>query len=251
MGGNHHPSQPIYHPPMQTAGYEPVVESIRDLVRSSPGGVVVIGVGGAVCVGKTTTSERLGSMLAPVATEIVTTDGFLFPAAELDRRGLTMRKGFPESYDEAAIRTFLSEVRGGTEGVVVPMYSHEIYDVVPGASHGLADAAVVIVEGVNALRFTDQLDLGVYIDAPEPVIESWYIERFLHLCAVAAPDTFYANFGGLDDDGRRVMAHQVWGAVNRQNLEEYIAPTRDLAGVVVEKGVDHSVTRVRFTGSRV
>ena len=237
------------HAPV-SEGYEPVVDSIRDLVRSAAGNVVVVGVAGAVCVGKTTTSERLRSMLEPISTEIVTTDGFLLPSVELARLGLGMRKGFPESYDEHAIREFLAAARGGTEGVVVPMYSHEIYDVVPGAAHGLADCAVMIVEGVNALRFADQLDLGVYIDAPEPVIESWYVERFLHLCVIAAPGTFYANFGELDEDGRRVVAHQVWGAVNRQNLEEFIAPTRDRAGVVVEKGADHSVRRVRFMDSR-
>jgi type I pantothenate kinase len=236
---------------MQIVGYQPVVDTIRELVRAAGGSVVVVGVGGAVCVGKTTTSERLQSMLDPVATEIVTTDGFLLPTAELERRGLMMRKGFPESYDDAAIRGFLAAVRARVEGVVVPRYSHEIYDVVPGEAHGLSDAAVVIVEGVNALRYSDQLDLGVYIDAPEPVIEGWYIERFLYLCSVAEPGTFYANFLGLDDAGRRHVAHEVWGAVNRQNLEEYIAPTRDRAGVVVEKGPDHSVTRVRFTDSRV
>ncbi len=231
------------------AGYEPVVETIRERVRAASGSVVIVGVAGAVCVGKTTTSERLQRLLNPVATEIVTTDGFLFSSAELDRRGLTMRKGFPESYDEMAIRAFLRAARTGTEGVVVPVYSHEIYDVLPGAEHGLADAAVLIVEGVNALRFADQLDVSVYIDAPEPVIETWYIDRFLHLCSLAAPGTFYANFGDLDDADRRAVAHHVWGAVNRQNLEEYIAPTRDRATVVVEKGVDHLVTRVRFTGA--
>ncbi len=232
-------------------GYEPVVEAIRELVRAAAGNVVIVGVAGAVCVGKTTTSEWLRRLLDPVATEIVTTDGFLYSSAELDQRGLTMRKGFPESYDEAAIGAFLRAARAGTEGVVVPVYSHEIYDVVPGAEHGLADAAVLIVEGVNALRFADQLDVSVYIDAPEPVIESWYIDRFLHLCTFAAPGTFYANFEGLGDADRRAIAHHVWGAVNRQNLEECIAPTREHATVVVEKGVDHLVTRVRFQGGAV
>jgi len=235
---------------VHTPGYEPLADAVRELVRAAAGNVVVVGVAGAVCVGKTTTSEGLAAMLDPIATEIVTTDGFLFPGAELERLGLTMRKGFPESYDEPAIRSFLAAVTTGTEGVVVPVYSHEIYDVVPGDEHGLRDAAVVIVEGVNALRFVDQLDLAVYIDAPEPVIEDWYVERFLHLCAVAAPDTFYANFAGLDDAGRRVMAHQVWGAVNRQNLAEFIQPTRAVAAVVVEKQADHTVQRIRFAGSR-
>ena len=239
----------LYDPRMQTAGYQPVVDRIRELVTAQPGEVVIVGLAGPVCVGKTTTAERLAQRLEPIASEVVTTDGFLLPAAELDRRGLTMRKGFPESYDVAGIRRFLAAIRGGAEGVEAPVYSHEIYDVLPGAAHRLGDVSVVIVEGVNVLRFSDQLDVAVYIDAPEPVIEAWYVERFLHLCAVAEPDTFYANFAGLDDRGRRAMAEHVWSAVNRVNLEEFIEPTRAFAGIVIEKGPDHHVTRVRFADS--
>ncbi|MBK5287566.1 MAG: type I pantothenate kinase [Acidimicrobiia bacterium] len=231
---------------MQTTGYEPVVDTIRDLVRAAAGGLVLVGVGGPVCVGKTTVSDRLRELLAPMAVEVVTTDGFLLSSAELDARGLTMRKGFPESYDESAIRTFLAAVHTGSHGVLVPRYSHELYDVVPGDPFELADAAVVIVEGVNVLRFHDVLDVSVYVDAAEPVIEAWYTERFLGLCAVATPGTFYANFAAVDDVGRREIARHVWNTVNRVNLESFIEPTRVNASIVIEKAADHSVARVLF-----
>lgn len=231
---------------MQSAGYEPVVDTIRDAVGAADGRILVVGVGGPVCVGKTTVSDQLRSLLDPMSVEVVTTDGFLWSSAELDARGLTMRKGFPESYDEAAIRSFLGQVRQGSHGVLVPRYSHELYDVVPGTELELDDAAIVILEGVNALQFHDALDLAIYVDAPEDVIEAWYVDRFLGLCAVAAPGTFYANFEQVGDVGRREIARHVWNTVNRVNLEEYIEPTRAHASVVIEKAPDHSIQRVVF-----
>ncbi len=235
--------------PMDATGYEPVVDTIRDAVRAADGRTVIVGVGGPVCVGKTTVSDRLRDVLHPMAVEVVTTDGFLWSSAELDARGLTMRKGFPESYDEAAIRAFLAEVRQGSHGVTIPHYSHELYDVVPGTVVELSDAAVVVVEGVNALRFHDDLDLAIYVDAPESIIEEWYIDRFLGLCAVAAPGTFYANFAQVGDVGRREIARHVWNTVNRVNLELHIEPTREFASIVIEKAPDHSVARVLFGGA--
>lgn len=232
--------------PMQTSGYEPVVDTIRDAVRAADGHIVIVGVGGPVCVGKTTVSDRLREVLQPMAVEVVTTDGFLLSSAELDARGLTMHKGFPESYDEAAIRAFLVEVRQGSHGVTVPHYSHELYDVVPGTVLELSDSAVVVLEGVNALRFHADLDLAIYVDAPEPVIEAWYVDRFLGLCEVAPPGTFYANFGQVGEVGRREIARHVWNTVNRVNLETHIEPTRAFASIVIEKAPDHSVARVLF-----
>jgi type I pantothenate kinase len=231
---------------MDTVGLEPVAESIRDHVRAASGGVVVVGVAGPVCVGKTTLSERLRTLLTPVTTEIVSTDGFLFPNHELARRDLTTRKGFPESYDTEAIVGFLGAVRHGPAGLRVPLYSHLTYDVVD-EEQVLADAAVVIVEGVNALQFTDALDLAVYLDAPEGAIEAWYTERLVRKFATAPPGSFYATLG-FDEAMQRAFAHDVWVGINRPNLAECILPTRDRASIVVEKDADHSVRRVRYVG---
>jgi type I pantothenate kinase len=230
---------------MDTAGYAPVADAIRERLGSDAGPAVIVGVGGSVCVGKSTTCDRLRRLLHPVTTEIVTTDGFLYPNAELERRGLTHQKGFPESYDVDALVAFLQSLRAGSAGVRVPVYSHESYDVVPDATRELVDAAVVIVEGVNALQFRDHLDLGVFVDAPEAAIERWYADRLVGMFAAAPPGSFYAELG-FDEMQQRAFADQVWSGINHLNLVEHILPTRSLAEIVVEKRPDHEVRRVRF-----
>jgi type I pantothenate kinase len=230
---------------MDPAGYAPVADAIRERLGAGAGPAVLVGVGGSVCVGKSTTCDRLRRLLHPVTTEIVTTDGFLYPNAELERRGITHEKGFPESYDTDALLTFLRALRSGSAGVRVPVYSHESYDVVADVTRELVDAAVVIVEGVNALQFRDQLDLGVYVDAPEAAIEQWYADRLVGVFAAAPPGSFYAELG-FDEAQQRAFADQVWSGINHLNLVEHILPTRDRAEIVVEKGPDHAVQRVRF-----
>ncbi len=232
---------------MNARGLGPVVDTIADLVAAAAGSVVLVGVAGSVCVGKTTMSERLRGLLAPVSTEIVSTDGFLHPNAELERRGLTTRKGFPESYDEAALLMFLGRLRGGTGGLSVPVHSHVTYDI-STEPRVLTDAAVVIVEGVNALQFAGDLDLTIYLDAAEPLIEAWYTQRLLEQFAAAPPGSFYASLG-FDEDAQRAFAREVWATINRVNLEQCILPTRERATVVVEKGADHEIERVRFVGA--
>ena len=127
----------------------------------------------------------------------------------------------------------------------VPVYSHESYDVVPDVTRELVDAAVVIVEGVNALQFADLLDLAVYVDAPEAAIEQWYADRLVEMFAAAPPGSFYAQLG-FDEAQQRAFADQVWSGINHHNLVDHILPTRERAAIVVEKGPDHAVQRVRF-----
>lgn len=226
-------------------GYAPVADAIRERVGTLSGHTVVVGVAGSVCVGKSTTCERVRTLLHPVTTEIVTTDGFLYTNAELERRGMTHQKGFPESYDVDALAGFLHRLRSGSAGVHVPVYSHESYDVVPDVTRELVDAAVVIVEGVNALQFVELLDLAVYVDAPEAAIEQWYADRLVEMFAAAPPGSFYAQLG-FDEAQQRAFADQVWSGINHHNLVDHILPTRERAAIVVEKGSDHAVQRVRF-----
>jgi type I pantothenate kinase len=230
---------------MQHAEYAPVAAAVRDRAEAAGRAPFVVGVGGSVCVGKSTTCERLAGLLAPAVVEVVSTDGFLFPNAELNARGITAEKGFPHSYDTAAITEFLTALRGGSAGVRVPIYSHEIYDVVPDERRVLGPADVVVVEGVNALRFRDHVDLGIYLHAEEEHIRAWYSDRLVGMFAVAPPGSFYASLG-YDEPQQREFATQMWGLVNHRNLVEHIEPTRAYADIVVEKGPDHSVTRVDF-----
>lgn len=217
-------------------------------------GPLLFGIGGAVGVGKTTTAGELAAALAAdgLATAQVATDSFLFSNAVLAERGLLLRKGFPETFDrELATRQIkaLGRLRAGDRDVELPVYSHASYDLVPGATQRVGWADVVIVEGIYALQapIAGGLHVGVYLDAAEALLRSWFVERFLDLCgrAEADPDSFYRMFVDLDGDGRRRQAEAVWDNINGVNLREHIAPTRAHAHVVVEKGADHTAVSVR------
>ena len=204
----------------------------------------LVGLTGAVAVGKSTLAEALRDELTPLRVEVVATDGFLRGNDDLGAAGLLARKGFPETYDAAAMATFLSELRAGRPGPV-PVYSHVTYDRVPGEVRLVADADVVVVEGVNALQpeVADALDLRVYLHAEEPLVRSWYVDRFLALTTAAETDetSFYRRFVPLDDEQRRQMAVAVWEGVNLVNLREHIEPTRARADVVLTKVAGHAL----------
>lgn len=230
--------------PEATPGLAPLVELAARAAAGAPGRAV-IGVGGGVAVGKSRIASELAASLPGIPATVVSTDGFLLPNAELARRGLTTRKGFPETYDDEAIRAFLAAVRGPGDAPTAPIYSHEAYDVVPDRRQSLGGARVVIFEGVHALRHAHLLDLAVYVDASEQAMEDWYAERFLALTRDPPPGTFYAGFVGLPPAEIDSMARDVWRAVNLPNLREHILPTRNQADVVLDKRADHSIAAVR------
>jgi type I pantothenate kinase len=204
---------------------------------------VLVGIAGGVAVGKSVTAASLAAALGGTV-EIVSSDGFLLPNAELERRGMLARKGFPESYDGEAIRHFLDQVRSGPYPISIPEYSHEAYDVVADARTILHRPDVLFFEGVNVLRFAGSLDVRIYLDADLQDMERWYVERFRALSAEPEPGTFYALFGGLREDELDEVARAVWREVNLPNLNEAIAPTREYADLVLEKAGDHSIARL-------
>ena len=225
----------------------------------------VIGVAGSVAVGKSTTSRVLRELLARwphhPRVELVTTDGFLLPNAELDRRGLLARKGFPESYDQRGLLRFLAAVKSGSPEVEAPVYSHLVYDVVPGESLVVRSPDILIVEGLNVLQpprpradgrsrmsVSDYFDFSVYVDAATADARRWYVERFLRLrrTAFADPASYFHRFASLSDEAARETALGIWAEVNEPNLLQNIKPTRGRATLVLEKGPDHAVRRVRL-----
>jgi type I pantothenate kinase len=220
-------------------------ETVASVVgrRRARGTTVLVGIAGGVAVGKSATAAALAAALGG-AVEIVSSDGFLLPNAELERRGILARKGFPESYDCEAIRRFLEEARSGPYPIRIPEYSHEAYDVVPDARTILLRPDVLLFEGVNVLRFAGSLDVRIYVDAELLDMERWYVERFRTLSAEPKPGTFYALFGGLPEDELDRLARAVWREVNLPNLDEAIAPTREYADLVLEKAGDHSIARL-------
>ena len=223
----------------------------------------VIGVAGSVAVGKSTTARLLQALLARWPTtptvDLVTTDGFLHPNAELERRELSARKGFPESYDVRRLLRFLAAVKAGADHVDAPVYSHVLYDIVPGAVQTVRRPDIVIVEGLNVLStsiaaevvVSDFFDFTIYVDADEADIEAWYVERFLGLCATVfrEPSSYFHRFADLAHDEAVATARRLWSTVNAVNLRENILPTRERAHLILEKGPDHRVRRVRLRTS--
>ena len=211
---------------------------------------VLVTLAGAVAAGKSTFADQMVTVFADrgAHAEVVSTDGFLFPDETLLERGLMHRKGYPDSYDAAALRRFADRVRAGERDLSVPVYSHITYDIVAGEAHELPPSDVVVIEGVNALgALAGRSDLGVYLHADEADLEAWYVDRFLALCAEARgdPESFYRRFADLDDAAVESLARSTWTHMNLPNLREHIAPTQSLADIVVVKGPGHVITEVR------
>lgn len=218
----------------------------------------VIGIAGSVAVGKSTTARLLQVLLErwnshPVV-DLVTTDGFLFPSAVLEERKMMDRKGFPESYDRRALLRFITDVKAGHPEVAAPVYSHQSYDRVPGKQQVVRRPDVLILEGLNVLQtgptlmVSDLIDFSVYVDAPAPVIEQWFIDRFRTLRATAfqEPDSHFRHYAELDEAAAVAEAREVWQSINLPNLVENILPTRVRASLVLTKGTNHHVSRVRM-----
>ena len=224
----------------------------------------VIGVAGSVAVGKSTTSRLLRELLARwpqhPRVQLVTTDGFLLPNAELERRGLLDRKGFPESYDRKALLRFVMEVKSGVDEVRAPLYSHLHYDVTDDYL-SLRRPDIVIVEGLNVLQpaglrrdgrtglaISDFFDFSIYVDASPLDIRTWYIELFLRLreTAFQNPQSYFRRFATLGTDEAVQKAGQLWDSINGPNLEANIRPTRSRAALVLRKSSDHAVRWVRL-----
>lgn len=225
----------------------------------------VIGIAGSVAVGKSTTARVLREMLARWPSsphvELVTTDGFLMPNAVLERRGLLGRKGFPESYDRRALRSFIADVKSGVPQASAPVYSHVTYDIVPGDSITVRHPDVLIVEGLNvlqpaavrtrespALAVSDYFDASIYVDAAEPDVRQWYIDRFLSLreTAFARPDSYFHHYANLTDQEATDRASHIWDTINAPNLVRNIEPTRSRATIILRKGRDHAVQSVHM-----
>ena len=219
----------------------------------------IVGVAGSVAVGKSTIARLLRELTSrwpgTPRVELVTTDGFLYPNAELERRGLMDRKGFPESYDRRALVSFLTEVKSGAAEVRAPYYSHMRYDIVPDASISVRRPDIVIVEGLNVLQppptpndvaVSDLFDFSIYVDADAEHIAQWYVDRFLALRrgAFSNPNSFFNVFADLTDDEAVERAMGFWNTINLPNLEENVLPTRHRASLVLQKAANHTVESV-------
>jgi len=225
----------------------------------------VIGIAGSVAAGKSTTARLLQELLSRwpdhPRVDLVTTDGFLYPNTELEARGLMDRKGFPESYDRRRLLAFVGDLRAGLPRVSAPVYSHLASDIVPGAEQVVGRPDIVIVEGLNVLQagdgrpgaeavtvVSDFFDFAIFVDVDEADVERWYVERFLALrdTVFQDPQSYFHRYAALTDSEAADEARRIWRTINLVNLRTNIAPTRDRADLILEKGPDHSIRRMRL-----
>ncbi|MEZ5898728.1 MAG: type I pantothenate kinase [Hyphomicrobiaceae bacterium] len=223
----------------------------------------VIGVAGSVAVGKSTTARVLKALLARwpdhPRVDLLTTDGFLYPNAELQRLGLMDRKGFPESFDASRLLKFLADIKSGVGRVEAPVYSHFHYDILSGQKAVFELPDILIVEGLNVLQpailpkggdatpfVSDFIDFSIYIDADPAVIEQWYVTRFMRLRTTAFrdPGAYFHQYAAITPDEAHRKALSLWRSINLRNLEEHILPTRRRARLILRKGESHQVESV-------
>jgi type I pantothenate kinase len=223
----------------------------------------IIGIAGSVAGGKSTTARVLQALLARWSprpkVDLVTTDGFLYPNAVLERLGLIQKKGFPASYDLPLLLSFLSDIKSGRRGVRAPVYSHLSWDIVPNQWQEVDQPDILIVEGVNVLQtgrlprdgkavpvVSDFFDFSCYIDADEAVLREWYVKRWLTLrdTAFTDPKSYFHRYAPLSDEEAIATATAIWERTNLANLEENILPTRPRATLILKKGADHVIETV-------
>ena len=217
----------------------------------------IICVSGSVAVGKSTTSRLLQILLSRTfsnaTVELVTTDGFLYPNAHLEEQNLLKRKGFPESYNMELLLDFLDNIKNG-QNYQIPVYSHEIYDIVPNKKQSVTAADFVIVEGINVfqnpqnerLYMTDFFDFSIYVDAEVENIETWYLDRFKKLLTLAKedPNNYYHPFTSQPENKVMEFAQNVWKSINLVNLQDYIEPTRNRAEIILHKTENHEIDEI-------
>ncbi|MEX0752133.1 MAG: type I pantothenate kinase [Xanthobacteraceae bacterium] len=223
----------------------------------------IIGIAGSVAAGKSTTARVLQALLMrwpnTPTVDLVTTDGFLYPNAVLEREGLMEKKGFPESYDLPALLRFLTDVKAGRRPARAPVYSHLIYDVIPNEWHEVDRPDILIVEGLNVLQtgrlpkdgkaipfVSDFFDFSIYLDADEEVLHAWYVDRFLTLrgTSFADPKSYFHRYSTLSDEQATKIATSIWSRINLVNLHENILPTRKRANLILRKAESHLVEEV-------
>jgi len=222
----------------------------------------VIGIVGSVAVGKSTTARILQALLRrwpnTPKVDLVTTDGFLYPNAVLEEKGLMERKGFPESFDREALIQFLHKVKAGVPDVTAPVYSHLTYDIVPGRTVDVERPDILIIEGLNLLQtgtvpgkkarifVSDFIDFSIYVDAQVSSLKHWYVNRFLTLrdTAFRRPESYFRRYAGLSNEDAVATASDIWDRINGRNLDENIRPTRTRADLILQKAEDHAVNKV-------
>ena len=246
--------------------YAPIIQKLlsdhkRSLkTRTRTPQPLLIGITGSVSVGKSTISNIIKKLVTSppinLSAQVISTDNFLFPNSQLQKNQILHRKGFPESFDHAAIIKFLSGITEGKPNSIIPIYSHESYDIEGTSRSEITD--LIIIEGVNILQeptekndqdpsIREFLDFSIFIDADESEITQWYEDRFLKYCSLAEDNTksFFSQFKNLNMEERKKLASEIWKSVNKPNLDSYIYPSKKYADLIIKKGNGHLVSSLQ------
>jgi len=240
------------------AGRELFLAQNAFLGRENDRSPFVIAISGSVAVGKSTFARTLQALLTRWQDQpnvsLITTDGFLYPNAVLEEKGLMRRKGFPESYDLPRLLGFLHAVKSGMEEIEAPVYSHLSYDVIPGKEQVIQRPDILIFEGLNVLQAphgasviaSDYFDFSIFLDADKDDLEQWYVERFLALqrTAFQNPSSYFYRYRTLEHEEAEQTAQKIWREINLPNLTENIQPTRQRADLILHKGSEHRIESV-------
>ncbi|UCX06374.1 type I pantothenate kinase [Shewanella glacialimarina] len=233
------------------------------LEQSTSRSPYIISIAGSVAVGKSTTARILQTLLQRwpehPKVDLVTTDGFLYPLADLKRKGLLQRKGFPESYDMKMLVDFISAVKTGEPRVLAPLYSHVTYDRCHDQHQVIEQPDIIILEGLNVLQtgldspidirrpfVSDFVDFSIYVDAEEHLLKEWYQQRFLQFRkgAFSDPLSFFHHYAALSDSEANGISANIWDTINGPNLNLNIQPTRERANLILKKGENHLMDNV-------
>lgn len=245
---------------LYVAEHQKLHQATSNFLGSQSGRVpFIIGVAGSVAVGKSTVSRLLKELLSrwdgTPQVELITTDGFLYPNEELEKRGIMHRKGFPESYDRLALLKFVADIKSGAAETTAPVYSHLSYNIVPGETATVTRPDVLIIEGLNVLQspgsgqdvaLSDFFDFKIYVDAATENITEWFLNRFYKLreSAFTNPASYFHRYAEMDVEKALARANEIWSTINLPNLVENILPTRSRATLVLQRGSNHQVERV-------
>ncbi|MBK5719336.1 type I pantothenate kinase [Dysgonomonas sp. Marseille-P4677] len=225
----------------------------------------IISIAGSVSVGKSTTARVLQALLSRwkenTRVALVATDGFLYPNAVLEEKGIMLKKGFPQSYDIKTLLQFVIDIKSGKHRIQVPKYSHLVYDIIPDEYETIDQPDILILEGLNVLQsgmdypnekprifVSDFVDFSIYVDADEEKLEEWYISRFMKFRqgAFANPNSYFHSYAKLEEKEAARTAKTIWREINRKNLRKNILPTRERASLILHKGESHAVDYVRL-----